>query len=295
LDLDRELAISDQRVALARKQIGEIRDADAVLEKRVDAYRDWSIKIITDDIAEADAAKASQPRLPHLQHELAAAKSGIFLRDGGNDAPYSRQQLDRNLLRRQELEVMVLENQARSQKLTAEIGAERERVDHLTHAALALPQGHVVWSVSASPGSMVTEGQTLLDLADCAHRFVAVELPERDFERIKAGDVAYIRLIGSDEWKQGAVQRVRGSAARVDDRLLAAQVPGPGAGSITVEVGLPADDAAADRNNFCNIGRLAEVRFQRGNFALFDKLTQALGLPDLRREETAAAASIASN
>ena len=25
----------------------------------------------------------------------------------------------------------------------------------------------------------MTEGQTLLDLADCAHRFVAVELPER--------------------------------------------------------------------------------------------------------------------
>ena len=250
LDLDRELAISEERATLARKQLDEITAADAELQKRVDAHRNWN----------------------------------------ANDLPYS-QQRDRYLVRRQELEMMILEGHARSQKLAAEIAEERERVDHLTHAALTLPEAHVVWSVSASPGSTVTEGQTLLDLADCAHRFVAVELPERDFERIKAGDAAYVRLIGSDEWKQGTVQRVRGSAARADDRLLAAQVPSPDAGSITVEVGLPADDATADRNNFCNIGRLAEVRFQRGHFALFDKLTRALGLPTLRLERTAAAAA----
>src|SRR5262249_41042357 len=93
-------------------------------------------------------------------------------------------------------------------------------------------------------------------------RFVAVELPERDFEQIKAGDPAYVRLIGSGDWTEGEVRQVRGSAARIDDRLLAAQLPGPNAGSITVEIGLPSD-VSADRNNFCNIGRLAEVRFQR--------------------------------
>jgi multidrug resistance efflux pump len=290
-DLDRELAVSEQRAAMARKQLDEIAAADAGLEKRVGAYRDWSIKVIADEIAEAEAAKASQARLHHLQDELAAVKIGIFLRDGANDAPYSQQQRDRYLLRRQELEIMVLEGEARSQKLVAEITDERARVDHFTHAALTLPEAHVVWSVSASPGSTVTEGQTLLDLADCAHRFVAVELPERDFERIKAGDVAYVRLIGSNDWNEGTVRRVRGSAARGDDRLLAAQVPSPDTSSITVEVGLPADDATADHNNFCNIGRLAEVRFQRGHFALFDKLTRAFDLPAWRLARTAAVTS----
>jgi len=103
---------------------------------------------------------------------------------------------------------------------------------------------------------------------------VAVELPERDFEQIKAGDQAYVRLIGSDDWKEGEVRQVRGSAARIDDRLLAAQVPSPNAGSITVEIGLPPDEATGDRNNFCNIGRLAEVRFQRVHFV--DTLSRAL-------------------
>jgi hypothetical protein len=67
---------------------------------------------------------------------------------------------------------------------------------------------------------------------------------------------------------------VRGSAARIDDRLLAAQVPGPNAGSITVEIELPRDEAM-DRSNLCNIGRLAEVRFQRMRFV--DRLSRALG------------------
>jgi multidrug resistance efflux pump len=341
LDVDREFAVAEEHAALARKQLDEIKAADAELENRVEAYRDGMIKKLGDEIAEAEAESSgclaeahqrqdvgsrmeklvqsgsasqirsaeaqavqqatlthcemAQARSRRLQGELTSARNGVFLRDGTNDVPYSQQQRDRLLLRRQELETMVLEGGARSQQLAAEIVEERERVDRLTHADLTLPEEHVVWSVSASPGSTVTEGQTLLDLADCAHRFVAVELPERDFEQIKAGDAAYVRLIGSGDWKQGKVKRVRGSAARADDRLLAAQVPSPDAGSITVEVGLPPDEAMGNRNNFCNIGRLAEVRFQRSHFTFLDSLTRAFGLQASHLDQTAAAASLASD
>ncbi len=236
----------------------------------------------------------AEARWRRLQDELASAQNGVFLRDGANDVPYSQQQRDRLLLRRQELETLVLEGGARSQQLAAEIAEERERVNSLGHADLSLPEAHVVWSVSASPGSAVTEGQSLLDLADCAHRFVAVELPERDFEQIKAGDVAYVRLIGSDDWTQGEVRQIRGSAARADDRLLAAQVPSPNASSITVEVGLPQDEAMADRNNFCNIGRLAEVRFQRVHFGFLDGLSQAFSWRTHRLDHEAASEPVTS-
>jgi hypothetical protein len=43
-----------------------------------------------------------------------------------------------------------------------------------------------------------------------------------------------------------------------------------------VEIGLPQDDAKIDRNSFCNIGRLAEVRFQRSGFVFFDGLGRML-------------------
>lgn len=65
------------------------------------------------------------------------------------------------------------------------------------------------------------------------------------------------------------MQQVRGSAARADDRLLAAQVPAPTNGSITVEVSLTQDGPAAN-SSYCDIGRLAEVRFQRAAPAFVD-------------------------
>lgn len=203
--------------------------------------------------------------------ELGSADRGVFLRDGANDVPYSQQLRDQLVLRRQELQRRALEESARASQLAAEIEAERNRIAQLDKYRPLLPAGHVVWSTAASPGSAVTEGQTILDLADCQDRFVAVELPERDFEQIKTGDTAAVRLVGSEEWRQGVVQQIRGSAARADDRLFAAKIPSPSPATITVEVSLPADSALADGGNFCNIGRLAEVRFRRSffNFASF--------------------------
>ena len=122
-------------------------------------------------------------RLLRLQIELDSAKTGVFLRDGANDVPYSQQQRDRLVLRRQDLEAQVLEEGSRSTRIAAEITEERERLDRLSHVDLFMPASHVVWAVAASPGSTVTEGQTLLDLASCERRFVAVELPEREFEQ----------------------------------------------------------------------------------------------------------------
>jgi multidrug resistance efflux pump len=234
-------------------------------------------KLIKEGIASANhsadalAARAStaarcqvaEARVSRLEVERAAAQKGVFLRDGENDAPYSQQQRDRLMLRRQELEGEVLQQTARRTQLAGEIAEEKSRVEHASRYDLPLPPRHVVWSVAASPGSAVTEGQSVLDLANCSRRFVAVELPERDFEKIKAGDSADVRLVGGSGWIEGRVQQVRGSAARADERLLAAQVSAPNPGSISVEVVLPAEALVTDRNNFCDIGRLAEVRFQR--------------------------------
>ncbi len=209
-------------------------------------------------------------KIQRLKVELSAAQNRVFLRDGANDVPYSQQQRDRLVLRRQELETDLLQQRSRALQIEAEVREERARLDRISHSDLVLPASHVVWSVSASPGSSVTEGQTILDLADCAHRFVVVELPEREFERAKAGDLPSVRLIGSDEWRTGKVRQVLGSAARTDDRLLAAQIPRVATNSVAVEVELPQDAGGEDRNSFCNVGRMAEVRFSRAGFAFLN-------------------------
>jgi multidrug resistance efflux pump len=234
-------------------------------------------------------------RVQRLKIERDSARNGVFVANGASDVPYSQQQRDRLVLRRQELESEMLQQNSIVKQLATEVTEERERLDRIGHSDVSLPADHVVWSVSASPGSTVTEGQTLLDLADCAHRFVVVDLPEREFEQIKANESVAVRLIGSDEWRQGRVRQIMGSAGRTDDRLLAAQVLHPTSNSITVEVEMLQDQSEPDRNSFCNIGRMAEVRFQRTGFGLADRMFRALAWLTGSDKRRAAVISAAGN
>lgn len=246
---------------------------------------------------EAEAAHEStfsrcrgiEARIKRIRIEVNAAEQGIFLQDGFNDAPYSQQQRDRLLLRRQELEAELLRERSRIAQLGTEIGEEQDRVGRLSRAIVTLPRGHVVWTLSASPGSAVVEGQPVLDLADCSKRFVVVEVPERDFEETQTGDSVSVRLVGSDEWIAGWVQQARGSAARAEKRLLAAQIPSPSPRHVTVEVALPPEALSKDGRRFCHIGRMAEVRFDRHRLEVVDRaagwmreLSQKLGLDRLQ-------------
>lgn len=225
--------------------------------------------------ANAGRCEMADARIQRLKVERDSAQKGIFIANGASDAPYSQQQRDRLALRRQELETEILQQTSIAKQLAAEVTEEQSRLDRIGHSDVVLPADHVVWSVLASPGSTVTEGQTILDLADCTRRFVVVDLPEREFEQIKPNAPAEVRLIGGDDWRQGKVRQVMGSAARTDDRLLAAQVPHPTSSSITVEVELP-QDTEAGHSGFCNIGRLAEVRFQRTGLGIVDRMFKAL-------------------
>lgn len=283
---DRDLAErTDRHRAAVLELLGrEIQEADAELgacraeesgkgkvRERAQALADSGIvtKLRLDE-AEATfesavaRCNAMAARVQRLKAETAAAQGGVFVQDGTNDVPYSEQQRDRLLLRRQELETEVLGGRSHLAELDAEIAEERSQIDKLSHYELLLPAGHIVWSVLASPGSAVVEGQPVLDLADCTRRFVVVEVPERDFDATMVGGAAAVRLVGADEWLEGRVQQVRGSAARADDRLLAAQVTDPSPRHITVEIALPPDSLSKDSGRFCDIGRLAEVRFDRG-------------------------------
>jgi multidrug resistance efflux pump len=225
--------------------------------------------------ANAGRCEMADARIQRLKVERDSAQKGVFIANGASDAPYSQQQRDRLALRRQELETESLQQTSIAKQLAAEVAEEQSRLERIGHSDVALPSDHVVWSVLASPGSTVTEGQTIFDLADCAHRFVVVDLPEREFEQIKPNAPAEVRLIGSDEWRRGKVRQLIGSAARIDDRLLAAQVPHPTSSSIAVEVEL-VQDAEAEHSGFCNIGRLAEVRFQRSGLGFVDRMFKAL-------------------
>jgi multidrug resistance efflux pump len=227
-----------------------------------------SVTLAQSDLdAQSARCGAAEARLERARIKQQAALQEIFLEDGFNDAPYSVQELDRLFLRRLDIEGEVAEAEVLERELVGLIAQERERLELATRYVATLPANHVVWSVPASEGDAVTEGQTLIELADCSRRFVSVLLSERAVGSIGPGDGAAVRLVGSSSWVRGRVTSISGSAARRDVQLLAAESPEPSPRRFLVEVTLPATAIKASDNNRCNLGRLAEVRFHRFRLA----------------------------
>lgn len=194
-----------------------------------------------------------------LAIETRAAGSGLYLAGAAMDAPYGDQQRDRLLLRRQELEGIAADAEARLAELAAQIRAEEERLARASAFDAVLPAGTVVWSQPAPKGTTVAPGSSLIELADCRRRYVEVTLPERRMEAVLPGERVQVRLIGSDTWVEGKVASAVGAAARRDGAMLAAN-PDKDARALSVLVALPPPESLARR---CDVGRLAEVRFPR--------------------------------
>lgn len=211
--------------------------------------------LVKDGDCLADAARSRS-----LQTIRLAARSGVFLGDGYNDAPYAVQQADRLMLQRQGIERTLADARAQYAQAT------RRLQDVQARASYAAPAGTLVWSIMSSPGAAIRVGDPILDLLDCRRRFVQVALPENKAEVIGPGDPADIRLIGSDRWLKGKVVNITGAAGRRREDLLAATTYSlPGGREIMVDVALPAplpNELNASRK--CDVGRLAEVRFSRG-------------------------------
>jgi multidrug resistance efflux pump len=206
-----------------------------------------------------ESCNGSRAGLDALRAQADAARRGVYLSDGSNDAPYAEQQRGRLMLRRQELMTELVRGRAALSQLQDQLAQERGRYQRAAAYETVLPAEHLIWNVAARPGSEVGEGQALMDLADCRNRFLVVELPARRIEHLTVGDAARVRLLGSGQWVTGHVRRITGGAAKQDNRLFAADVPRPGPHSFTVEVSLEAPAPGGSRS--CDIGRMADVRF----------------------------------
>ena len=207
----------------------------------------------------ASDCRSAAAQLRAIQVTRVAARSGVFIGDSYNDAPYAVQQSDRLLLQRQSIEKTLNDATARYTQ------ANLRLKDALARASYRAPAGTLVWAATSSSGAAIRAGEPVLDLLDCRRRFVQVALPERKAEVVGPGAPADIRMIGSDNWVKGRVINITGAAGRRQENLLAATTYSlPGAREIIVDVALPAPATdKMDATRKCDVDRLAEVRFSR--------------------------------
>ena len=198
--------------------------------------------------------------------ELAGVADGVLPGLGTEDGSYARQRQDEVAIRLADLRGRKSRISAQRAGYIEEAGALRQEADRFDRFAPELPNGAVVWSATPARGAAITAGDEVLQLLDCSRRFVEVFVRESAFEAIRPGDTARVRLRGSAEVFRATVEAVRGAGSQPDTGLLAAKPEQVSEGSLSVRLRLEAVDVTRDgaATNFCDVGRTAEVRFERG-------------------------------
>ncbi|APG94911.1 MULTISPECIES: HlyD family secretion protein [Sinorhizobium] len=270
--LERELAILQKRVEVSRAQ-------DVVAKVDLDRRQELESKgIFTRKMVEAaEAAGAatggeveiSNLTVDLLQQRLEAVRQGIFVMgDGQNDVPYSRQRQDEVIVRINDLDTRIAENETRASQAAQQLTEEEKRVRSLESATIPSPFGGVVWSRNVVSGSNVVLNNEMMRILDCRELFVDILVPEVDYDEIYPGREAEVRLFGRGDVFKGKVQAVKGSSAVVEKDSLAANEPETEERSARIRVALAPSALNADFANFCQVGRTAQVRFSKRNIRL---------------------------
>jgi len=211
-------------------------------------------------VAKNDVA-ASAARIQRIRVELDSAKKGVFVGDNRDDVPYSQQRDDEIMLRLVDLNAGAKNLQATAKELQGQVAAEARRMaaDEI-YQQDALVTG-VVWESTGPKGTPVRSGDTLVNVLDCGRAFLEVNLEESQTKGIKPGDAAKIRLPGETSAIDGTVRALRGAVARTDSDERTAENEPQTPGQMTVIVDLPALAEGQSQDNFCHVGRVAEVVF----------------------------------
>ncbi|MHB2208764.1 HlyD family secretion protein [Methylobacterium sp. CM6257] len=210
----------------------------------------------------------ARAELERLQRQLDALKRGTFVGEGRNDVPYSQQRTDEVAIQLANVDAQIRTEKARIQQLNRQLLLERARNDRLSFAAVQVPFKGVIWRNNVVAGSNVVVGNELMRLLDCRELFVDILVDEVDYDRIKPGDHADVRLLGTSNVIGGRVLSVRGSAAAVEEVVLAAVPPKSQGKNARIRVVLDPSDMQTDYANFCQVGRTVQVRFARASSLL---------------------------
>jgi multidrug resistance efflux pump len=270
-NLEHEVGVQRARIAIAEARAGEtsgdfnrkqrLRTGGFIAESDFD--RTLYASVVT-----RNENEVSQIELARLENQLSSARQGVFISDSRNDVPYSLQRVDEVTIALADIATKRSEQIARKDKLHQQIKDEQERVKNLGAQSINAPQDGVMWRAYVREGSSVVQGAELGRILDCSELVVDVLLGESQYDEIYPGRPAQVRLIGRDDVLPGEVQSVRGSAADVEEKTMAATLPAQKSKNARIRVRLAPSVLNSDYDNYCQVGRTAQVRFESRRFPI---------------------------
>jgi multidrug resistance efflux pump len=270
-NLDQQIAVQKERVSINQAQESE-RQSDFDRKSRLRASGNLPEtefeRVRLTRLVSRRELQAAQLELERLEAQQNAAQRGIFVGEGRNDVPYSSQRIDEITITLIDVAAKRKEQEARHVKLQQQISEEEERVKTLGYVSIRNTFDGVIWRNNVVTGSNVVVGSELVRILDCRNLFVDILVPEVNYDEIHPGRPAEIRLLGNDKVFPGWVQSVRGSAAEVEDIVLAAAPPRGKSKEARIRVNMNISEFNKDYANFCQVGRSVQVRFPTRSFPI---------------------------
>ena len=226
------------------------------------------------DVAQQELESARQ-RSNYLATELASAKTGVFIGDSYNDAPFSSQRVRELDLKLAELGAEEAQAAARLVHYDRQIQTERVRVNRLTSATLNARVPGMAWDFLIDDGEFARRGQDLVKLVDCKSLIVTSSVTEALYDSLSIGAPVQFRLFGDARIFDGTVTRLGGSGAST---LYANLAVGPSAEHLQrFDVTISVPELSNQPDLSCAIGRTGRVIFTAGPIATIRRFLTRYG------------------
>lgn len=263
----------ETRISQEKKKLEQESEENKRAKKEYDSSLALSGKsVITKRQLEAHEANflRSQERMREIEHRinelentLAAIGKGVFLGDGHNDSPYSKQRADQLVIEIELANTSRLEAVHRLEGIDRQIEMERERIEKARHFAIVAPFDALVWRMVHTEGSTVVIGSELIVLMDCHSIFLDVIVSETQFSNIKPDDQVSFRLFGETESHLGTIFALRGSGSVLSDKNMAASMKKDPKREFQIWISVEEDELNLTPENFYQVGRRVEVKIPR--------------------------------
>jgi multidrug resistance efflux pump len=268
-------AAQDAALARLREADGSLKRANDLSSRGVQTAANLERARAAQDVAKQDLESARQ-RSNYLATELASARTGVFIGDSYNDAPFSSQRVRELDLRLAELAAEQEQIEARAAQFERQIRAERVRVSRLTSATLNARVAGMAWDFLVDDGEYARRGQDLVKLVDCRSLVVTASVTEALYDSLSIGTAVQFRLFGDDRIFGGTITRLGGAGAAT---LYANLAVGPSAEHLErFDVTINVPELASQPDLSCAIGRTGRVIFTSGPLATLRRFLTRYGV-----------------
>ena len=145
--------------------------------------------------------------------ELQAVRAGAFIGDSYNDVPQSAQRLQEDELQLIGIDAQLATARADLAELDRQVAAETQRHALLGAATLRAAVSGRVWEVLVAPGELVSRGQDVLRLVDCASSTVTAAVSETVYQHLAIGQRAQFRPRTGEPASEGWIAGLSGLAS----------------------------------------------------------------------------------